>query len=275
MRIVQSLLLVVFATWHLGAAGAARVIDVVGHAERAAARGALPLALFESLAPRERLLLQAGASVTVIFDDSGRQFLLLGPGRWEVGADAIATVQGAAPSALPTAAPALRPPASARGRLAAGAAAMRVSGALDLALHPDATRLLAAPTELRWATAGEGSRYKVTLATAQGQALFEGSSEDSPLVLPDAARAQPGMSYAWSVQVQSGPRAGSRAFAAFTVADEAARQQWAALRPPADAPASQWVLYAHALETAGFADDAREAWRRVHEQRPGLRWVVP
>ena len=100
MRIVQSLLLVVFATWHLGAAGAARVIDVVGHAERAAARGALPLALFESLAPRERLLLQAGASVTVIFDDSGRQFLLLGPGRWEVGADAIATVTAATPDAM-------------------------------------------------------------------------------------------------------------------------------------------------------------------------------
>ncbi len=263
----------VFAAWAAAgtAVAGARLIDVAGRAERGGARGGSALTLFEALAPGERLVLAAGAHATLVFDDSGRQFLLRGPGRWALHGDAIATLQGAAPEPLPVVVPALRPPAAAGARLAAGGAAMRVSGAVDLAPWPDATRLLAAPPALRWASAGEGSRYKVTLATAEGQALVEARVDGSPLVLPAPRRTQPGMSYAWSVEVEAGPRQGARAFAAFSVADAATQQQWAALRPETDAPASQWVLYARALESAGFADDARAAWDHVRAARPGLR----
>ncbi|MFO1291683.1 MAG: hypothetical protein U1F07_01255 [Rubrivivax sp.] len=271
MRILPAFVLFACAAWAAAAAAGARVIDVAGRAERSGARGSTALALFEALAPRERLLLAAGASATLVFDDSGRQFLLRGPGRWELRGNALATLQGAPPEPLPAVVPALRPQAAPGARLAAGGAAMRVSGAIDLAPWPDATRLLAPPAALRWASAGEGSRYKVTLATADGQALVEALVDSASLALPAPPRTRPGMSCAWSVEVESGPRQGARAYAAFSVADETTQQQWSALRPGADAPLSQWVLYARALETAGFADDARAAWERVRAARPELR----
>jgi hypothetical protein len=84
---------------------------------------------------------------------------------------------------------------------------------------------------------------------------------------------RPGMSYAWSVEVEAGPRKGTRAFAAFSVADEGTRAHWMSLAPDAAAPVSQWVLYAGALWNAGFQVEAAAAWKTVEQQRPGMRFA--
>lgn len=272
MRVVRGLGLAVIAAWHLCATAAgALVIDITGEGQRVRGRTTTALVMFDALAPQDRLALQAGGSVTLIYDEGGRQFVLRGPGRWELRDDAPATLQGQAPQALPPPAPALRPLSLDRTRVTAGAAAMRASGALDLAPWPDATRLLAPPPALNWSSAGEGARYRVTLATAEGQAVVETTVAAPSFVLAPDVQLRPGMSYAWSIEVESGPRQGTRAFASFTVADEADARQWSALRPPGDAPVSQWVLYANALDAAGYAESARQAWQHVRAQRPGLR----
>ncbi|MEO6409545.1 MAG: hypothetical protein ABIO45_12445 [Burkholderiaceae bacterium] len=261
--------------WQLSALAGARVIDIVGDADRVGAKGRTTLALFDAIEPGESVVLKAESTATLVFDATGHQFLLRGPGRWELGADTVKTSQGAPAHALPTVVLALRPLGAGRGRIAVGASAMRASGAVDLSPWPDATRLLAPPGSLGWADAGTGSSYRVVVATAQGQAVLETTQQQPVLQIPAAQSLQPGMSYAWSVDVQSGPRSGSRVYAAFTVADEATRRQWAALEPSPDAAVAQWVLFAGALEAAGYTADARAAWQRVREQRPSLRLTSP
>lgn len=260
------------AVWHLAAPGAPRLIDMAGVVSRttAAARSE-PLALFDTLGPRDTLALGRAASVTLVLEGSGLQYLLQGPGRWQFNGESVVTLQGAPPAALPAVVPALRPPAQPRSRVIAGATAMRAPVSGELALWPDATRLLQPPSVLRWTDAGEGARYRVTLATAEGRAVFEGLAEAAQLALPDAVQPHPGMSYAWSEEVVGGARQGLRAFAAFTVADAATQRQWSGLAPRSDAPVSQWVLYAGALQRAGFAEDAVSAWRKVTERRPAAR----
>jgi len=259
----------------IGMAGAAwagaRVIDLTGQPERAGPTGAAPLALFETLAVRDIVVLRREATLTLIFDQDGRQFLLRGPGRWQLQGDRVVVQEGPPPQPLGTVASGLRPAPAASGRLTAGAVAMRNAGTAELALAPDATRLLSAPEALVWADAGAGSRYRVRLGTARGDALHEAVTDQPRLALSTVAPVAEGGSFAWSVDVEAGPRSGARAFAAFTVADAITRAHWAGLAPAADAPVSQWVLYAHALDSAGYADEARRAWAIVSERRPGVR----
>lgn len=258
--------------WHIVAACAPRLIDMTGLVTRnASAARSEPLALFDTLGPRDTLTLGREASVTLVLEGSGQQYRLEGPGRWQFNGETGATLQGMPPAVLPVAAPALRPAAQPRSRVIAGATAMRARAIGELALSPDSTRLLRPPMVLRWTDAGEGARYRITLATAEGRAVYEGLSEVPQVSLPDPAQPQPGMSYAWSVDVVAGSQQGLRAFGAFTVADPPTQQQWSGLAPQADAPVSQWVLYAGALQRAGFVDEAASAWQKVTEQRPGAR----
>jgi len=246
-----------------------RVLDVNGPVTRQGSRGAEPLHMLDRLQTQDIVVTGPQGTATLIIDGSGAQFALQGPGRWQLTATGLQTLEGSAPRALGVAAPNLRPlPAGTRAM--AGATAMRNGEAANLALQPDAARLLAVPAALQWRDAGTGARYKVQLATAAGDQVLDTTVDAPRAALSALPLLVPGGSYAWAVEVLSGPRRGTRAHAAFSVADAATQQQWAALKPGADDPVSQWVLYAHALEGAGFADAAAQAWATVQARRPDL-----
>lgn len=56
----------------------------------------------------------------------------------------------------------------------------------------------------RWAAAG-GLRYRVVLFDSVGSALFEGTSGDTMLPLPDSIRLAPGDLYLWKVEAEVAP----------------------------------------------------------------------
>jgi hypothetical protein len=247
----------------------ARVLDLAGPVSRVGARGSEPLRMLDRVANNDTLVSGAQGQLTLIIDGSGAQFALQGAGRWLLTAEGLKTLDGAAPRPLAVAAPNLRPlPTGSRAM--AGATAMRNGAGTDLAPQPDAAKLLALPATLSWRDGGAASRYRVQLATASGDQLLDTTCDEPQLALAAVGKLRPGGSYAWGVEVLAGPRRGTRSFAAFSVADEATQQQWAALKPQADEPVSQWVLYANALDSAGYAFEARQAWHEVAQRRPDL-----
>ncbi|MBK8321339.1 MAG: hypothetical protein IPL06_01025 [Betaproteobacteria bacterium] len=232
--------------------------------------GSRPL-LMSELGKGQKVALGKEATLSVMFIQSGKEFVLKGPGDFAVGEREMTVGSGMPPSSRETSwrasgdvlvKVAQTQSASIRMRSAAPSKPLApvrlefpVRGAVST-LQP----------VLRWA-AGEGkapAEVIVAPAGAEDKPVVKAKSTGTTMKVP--AKLKPDTEYVWSVTV-SGTEIGKASFRTLPAAsiDKAEKR-----RPAEKAEFSDRALYALLLQELGAAQEAAEWWGRLAQERGDL-----
>jgi hypothetical protein len=267
-------LLGVAAWFSMGAATAAQlalVADLQGRVvvQRAGATQAVDI--LAPLAGGETLALDPGARLTVVYLASGAEFEAQGPGQIQVGPTQLQASAGArvARRASPLAGATTQ--FAAGGGVIQGAVRMRSLGKPAVRLTGPQGKLLQPPTAFAWesaAPAGASYGFELMEDGPSGRVtLWKQETQAREIAPPQLAWAAD-RSYRWSLSFAQASGQPGKLEAIFQIADPTEVARWQRLRPPPDAPLSDWVVYAGLLKEANFLADARAVWSDLARQRP-------
>lgn len=260
-----SLLVLLFALASLARAqGVAMVLDRSGVVENLAGGSAKRLNVLDYLAPESELRLADGASATLVYLSSSREWQFAGPGRYRLRADQPAVLQGKPPKARGLPAPSAQAMArlepAQRERLALGAMVMRGDGPLRI-VSPNGVDILEARPTLLW-LAGEGQAARVAILDEGKHIVAEAMVKGMQWTAPDAL---PPGDYTWRVEAASG-EAGAPRLGRFRVLGEDDERH--ALKVDAATDFAARVARAVLLESQDLPHDALLAWRALAAERP-------
>ena len=254
--------LFLFFAAHAGAQ-VAFVSDVKGTVQ--AEGGAAP-ALLAELPSGARLRLGADATVSVMYAATGREFVLKGPGEYEIRDNEVAARSGAAPR---TRATEWRPDERV---LASAAQSSAASVRMRSLAKPEAKPgPLAFPSEGAVATLQPVFRWEGS-APADFEILTEG--RDVPVHQAKAAvgsyklpvKLEPARDYYWRATAKGDELGSGR----FRTLPPDVLQRIEARRPGARAEFSDRLMYALLLQDVGATQEARELWTALGKERAGM-----
>lgn len=248
------------------AAAVGFVTDLRGDARTASGT---KIAFLGEVQPDTRVVLEAGARLTVIYIASGTEFTASGPGEFVFGNDEAKAVRGAAPTrrTVPS-----RPDAVVVTRVANSATASVRMRSANPAPPPSGRPALLYPRNvpvatlrptLSWAAEPSASGFTVVVANADGKPAWKGSSKSNSARV--GARLAPASRYTWTLA------AGETTLgeASFETLPEAAIKRVEASRAAARS-FSDRILHAFVLQDVGATQDARQAWADLARDRPDL-----
>ncbi len=250
------------------AAAAAMVIDLQGKATLTDAGRTRDATILAELEAGAQVQLQAGATLVVMYLDSGDEYVFKGP--------ASIVFRPAEPELLSGPRPDKRSPSVGKGirikpvGMAQGAIVLRslLPGARIRLLTLSGTRVLESPPEFRWQELQPGLKYQFGISDDTGRSLHEATVEGSSLVLPPGVQLGDGASYQWEVSTRLPDGRKYSNVGVFSIASAELRALAAALRTEASAPVSARVAYAAWLDQMELKDDARRYWRTLSTERP-------
>jgi hypothetical protein len=231
--------------------------------------GSRPL-LMSELAKGQKLAVGKEATLSVMYIQSGKEYVLKGPGDYAVGDREITAGTGMPPSARETPWRAssdvlvkVAQTQSASIRMRSMAPAKEAPSKLEFPVRGSVSTL---QPVLRWVAPDGKAPAEVALALA--------GAEDKPVLKAKAAggslkvpsRLRPDTEYAWSVTV-AGAELGKATFRTLSAASiEKADKR----RPTDKAEFSDRVLYALLLQELGASQEAAELWGRLAKERGDL-----
>lgn len=272
---IRTLLLSFALQGAVHAQGIAMALDRTGAVEVIAGGKTTPLAVLDYMPPDAELRLPAGASATLVYLQTSREWQFAGPGRYRLQAGQPAVLQGAAPKArgVPAAssqAMAKLEPAQ-RERMALGAVVMRASSPLRI-VGPNNVDVLDTRPTLLWLVT-EGRPVRVTVSPA-GSASPAAQTVTSAMQWKVPADLPPG-DYVWRTEIatdESVTPAGGK-FHLIELTDER-RKRIDSQVPAGFAPR---VARAVMLESEDLPHDALLLWRGLAAERPDepsiTRWA--
>lgn len=253
----------------LALAGAAQatvafVTDVQGEARAGARRVTFLL----ELPVDQRLVLEKGSRVTVLFTQSGAEFTATGPAEVAVGAGELQPVSGPVPTRR---ALGLAPDARIVQQVAQSAtASVRMRSVpppapvapVQALQYPRDGRIATLRPLLRWTGPPGPKGFAIAITGPDGQVAWSGQARSSPHRIPVKLAA--GTRYTWNV-------VGARALgeAQFETLANATPEGQDKARTAAKGFPDK-VMHALRLQELGATADAREAWADLARARPDL-----
>ncbi|MEK7191719.1 MAG: hypothetical protein AAB153_05425 [Pseudomonadota bacterium] len=250
----------------LAADAVAMVTDLQGPARLVDEGRQRPLALLEYLRPGHEVRLGKNARVTLIYFQSGTQYVAGGEGTVRIAATKPEVAGGATLAGSETRQAALA--ASARKDVVQGALVMKIAPQPIQPLSPMDTRVLNAHPVLVWKSPKAKPPFHLTLTDANKQVVAQADVKATRFELPTGATLADGARYTWRVEGRTSKGDPVIGEASFDVATAAERDKLNQARPAAGAAFSERVTYAVILDGMGFRDDARQLWRQLAAERP-------
>jgi hypothetical protein len=250
-----------------GASAAALVTDVQG---QASLDGGARLALLAEVEPGARFALASGARLTLLVLETGEQFGLKGPGRFELRGSAVAVIEGAQPVKRMLPVEGLQPLRVRPGEMAQATLVLRSIRQNDTPKpsSPRNTRVIDTRPSFRWAAAEGATGYRFALTDAAGQVIHEAQTTATEVSLPAGVELKEGVAYSWSVEALPVGKRPRLAWSDFAVVSAAERSALTRLRPAEDAAFADRVAYALALDQCEAREAAQAQWRRLAAERP-------
>jgi CHAT domain-containing protein len=249
----------------------AMVTDLTGKAVLQGAHGKVNLTMLTEIAGDARVQLDGGARLTAIYLGSGDEYVFSGPAQIQFRAAAPQVLSGAAPQKRASA------PAKSGKQVTIRLSSVtqaglvmrshRTTGRIPL-LTLVGTRTLESSPEFRWRETSPGTRYSFKLADSLGKPLYEAEVEGTVFRLPAPVQLKENTVYTWEI---SAPFPDGRRYVStgdFSLASGDLRAQAEALKPAADAPVAERVLYAVWLEREELRDEAKKYWKALLAERP-------
>ena len=273
-RWAPGLLLLALSLLALGAhaQAVAVVTDVKGAVAFAPDRGTKPVALLSELTNGADIQLEKGATLSLVYLQSGTEFQLRGPARITLGATAPQSVAGA--SAILRSSVVAAETArlqTANGRVVLGGMVMRGLGMDRLKLLEPIGKVLGARPTFAWTLPPDATTVQFELRDeGSDKVLLSAAVQGSQLVLDDKLALQAGVNYVWTVALEV-PGANSLVRSSyFSLSSPQERERMEALRPGPQAPFSDRLIFASLLEQGRFLSESRKLWQQLAEERPDL-----
>ena len=253
------------------AAGIAFVTDIKGDATVDSAK----LMLMSELNRGQRVGCAKECMVGVMFLQSGKEFVVTGPGEYLVGENDVTAKIGVPPKVRETAWRVSSQTVAQVGRTSSASVRMRGVNRAKPGVKPPAERLLyplhtSVPSLqplFRWTSANARGPFEFELFGARaGKPLYKAKATATSIKLPANLKLPPDAEFHWTVGA-AGAVLGSGSFK--TLSSESL--ELAQKRKPDDkAPFADWLLYALTLQELGAAQDAQAIWNKLAAERPYL-----
>ncbi|MBI4988537.1 MAG: hypothetical protein HZC23_06910 [Rhodocyclales bacterium] len=246
----------------------AMITDLVGEASLVTEKRTA--SILDEIAVDQRIKLDAGARMVLVFLKTGEEFDFRGPSLVHVKIGLAEALSGAQPERRSTRFGGGKAIRISPININQGAVLMRnVQGETRLRLLSLAdTVTLDAWPEFRWNGSQPGTLLRLELFDDKGKRILEREVGGVSFVLPGNVRLKSGVRYRWLL---SGKAANGQAIsnsAHFTLASLELRADAENLRPGAAATLSEQVIYAAWLEQKELRDEARKYWRIAAGERP-------
>lgn len=253
------------------AAGIAFITNVKGDAKADSSK----LVLMAELNRGQKIGCAAECTIGVMFLQSGKEFVVKGPGEYLVGDNEITTKIGVPPAVRDTpwrvtsqTLVQVTQTSSASVRMRSlGSAKAEPKPAAERVFYPSQTMVSSLQPNFGWATENVRGPYDFELTGADGgKPLFKGKALFNTFKLPAHVKLQPGTEYQWNVSA-GGKEIGAGSFTTLSSASlELAQKR----KPDSNASFSDWLLYGMLLQELGASHDAHEIWSRLSKDRPDL-----
>lgn len=244
----------------------AMVTDVSGRVT-----GPVPVTILLEIPADTQLQIDAGARLVAIYLKPGDEYTFTGPAQVLFRASEPQVVSGAKPQKRANPLHKGGKDVTIKPASVTQAAFVMRSGrptARIKLLTLSGTRTLDPAPEFRWQALEAGAKYRFELADDTGKSLYDSELESTALRLPPSVQLREGMSYTWEVSARAAD--GRRYVSAgdFSIAPADLRARVESLRPAANAPVSERVVFAAWLEQMELRDEARKYWRTLAAERP-------
>lgn len=254
--------------WAAAAESPAMVTDLQGKASIEGGARRTEVSILSPLPGNTRLILAAKARLVLVYLKSGQEYELAGPGSYRIGPAAPEPLEGAKPATQRTLSAAYGAGRIDTAGKAQAGLVMRSVFIRPIALiEPAGSLVLADRPTFRWEAVPGAARYRFELDDDSGALVAEAATDGPSFTLPEGISLKEGIVYSWGVETKTGNQKHS-AWGQFALIGKAERQRLERLRPAADAPFSERVLYAAELERLGLKDDARPLWKSLAGERP-------
>jgi hypothetical protein len=243
----------------------AMIIDLQGAAD-ADVQQKSSLGITATLPVGARVRLDSGAKLSLLYLESGVQFVLSGPALFEIRPNEPDILKGspAHKVARPLDGKPIRIDPS---KVAQPALVLRSSPPMKL-LGPWGTVVAGQPLEFRWQPLTAGTLYAFELSDNTGKKIYETRVREPNVKLPDTEMLTYGADYSWGVSARSAHGIEISRREVFRVVSAELQAELTALRPASDAPLSERITYATWLDQAGLREEARKYWRNASAERP-------
>lgn len=246
----------------------AMITDLVGEASMVAEKKTA--SILDEIAIDQRIKLDAGARMVLVFLKSGEEFDFRGPSLVHVRATQAEALSGAPPERRNTRFGGGKAIRISPININQGAVLMRsLQGQTHLRLLSlvDTVTLDAWP-EFRWHGSQAGTLLRFELYDDKGKRMLEREVGGEAFILPGTVHLRSGIRYRWLL---SGKAANGQSISNsghFSLASLDLRADAENLRPGPNASLSEVVIYAAWLEQKELRDEARKYWRIAAAERP-------
>ncbi len=253
------------------AAAVAMVTDLQGKAAQNGEGRTRELSVLSDLDAGAQVQIQPGATLTVLYLESGSEFVFKGP--------AVVVFAATQPEVTSGAKAEKRTPALGKGGrdirikpvgLVQGAMVMRNlrAGARLQLVTPRGGYTLDPAPEFRWQAVPGGLTYTFELNDESGATVHQAQTTALSVMLPATIPLREGMQYSWEVSTRNAEGARVSNLGKIALAPAELRAQAGAAKPDAAAPFASRVIYAAWLEQANLKDEARKYWQALSAERP-------
>lgn len=214
--------------------------------------------------------------VGVMYLVSGKEYVLKGPGDFQVGDSEVTTKIGAPPALRETkwkvasqvvAQAAQTTSASIRMRSLNQSAKTEPPLPVERLLYPRDTKVSSLQPAFTWTSANAKGPFEFELkAAGSAKPIHKAKVAAMRVDLPKSTKLAPDTEYSWSV------KAGAMdvGMTSFKTLPAHALDTVAQRKPDDKAPFSDWLLYALTLKEIGADQDAGEVWAKLARERPDL-----
>ncbi len=246
----------------------AMITDLVGEASLVTEkRTAL---ILDEITADQRIKLDAGARMVLVFLKSGEEFDFRGPSLVHIRAAQAVALSGEQPERRSTRYGGGKGIRISPININQGAVLMRsLQGQAKLLLLTLAdTVTLDEWPEFRWKGVQAGALARFELFDDKGKRMLEREVGGESFVLPGNVRLKSGVRYRWLVTGKAASGQSISNSAQFSLASLELRVDAENLRPGVGATLSEQVIYAAWLEQKELRDEARKYWRSAATERP-------
>ena len=262
----------------------ALVTDLEGNATLRDGGKSGRLSVLAYLVPGAEIVLETGSRMVVTFFAHPNEYTFVGPATVSIQEEVAKVLKGRAPEprrlAEEKAVAARKFVRLQRERTAMATFEMRGPLRSELRLlAPVNTEIVSNTPKFSWTTLPGIDRYHLTLREPGGRMLMETTVEGGDFQLPADTPLRYGSNYSWKVDGKLPSGKTVWASGDFVLVDDERVRQINAVRPSADAPFSDRLLFAVFLETEGLEFDAHSEWHKLVLERPDdaslRRWAEP
>lgn len=254
------------------AAGVAFVADVKGEAQLDNGK----VTLMAEVKKGARISCMKECSVGVMYLLSGKEYVVKGPGDFQVGESEVTAKIGPPPTLRETkwkvtsqvvAQTAASSSASIRMRSVNGAPKNEPVPPADRLLYPRETKVSTLQPNFKWAAANVKGPFEFELKSgSSAKPVYKARATTTSLNLPSNVKLLPDMEYNWTVKSGANEIGATQFKTLPSHTLDLAKQR----KPEEKAGFSDWLLYALTLKEVGAEQDAGEVWAKLAKDRPDL-----